>query len=295
MHRSLILFLFLMLLPDIAHGLAWNREAKGYYLLSQTLLPSSYTSEAGVASIKSVQEAYKIYLEYGITPRWMLIAEVASTNLHDRITVNATQPYRWKTANSLPYQQYNGRIGLSYQIAKESNRALSMQIFYKPGDFLYRKGNQDYQKSSEEISLGITKGMSANLGKMTDMYLEMGYMPSLYYRERVYSPESRLNLGLNFQRFTFEVGMWNKINASNIKIAPYNITPEDMPHHFGYVATDINSLIKIKNHHDLTTFHFKFGYQISKTKGVELGVYKHSKGEGDIARMVYSVGYVIKG
>lgn len=294
MRYSLVAIIYIILLSDLAYGLAWNREHKGYYLLSQILLPSSYQSSSGTARLASTQSSYKVYLEYGLSSKWTLITDLTQAVHYGNITINAELPYRFQGGMPLSYQQYSGKIGLSYQIAKDNKNALSAQLFYKPRPFIHRPGEGRYIKNLEEVSLGLAQGMSAKLSDYANLYMEVGYAPSFYYNTNKYSPESTLTLGLNLNNgWNVEVGLCHKMGAHDIKQVPYSITPDNMPYRFGYVAHDVNDLIKVASYHHTTLAQLAVGFQLNSTHRIVAGVHRHITSAHVPSKTLYSLGYVI--
>lgn len=294
MLRALIISLSLALYSNNAFALAWNREAKKYYIMTQYIMPSKYFSHSGSVSIDSLRTFYKTYIEYGINKNWMIILDLHKADFHDVINVNAIYPYNLISRAYLPYSKYSGNLGVSYQIARDDSMALSAQLGYKSGDYIGGNKSQHFNKY-EEIYCGVTKGISRSISKSIGSYLEFRYTPSLYYRAKVYSPETAISLGVNLnKKVNLEIGVMNKMNNINIKNSPYVINRADMPNNFGYLAEDINSLLRSSHHNNIITMHCKLGYQFNIKHGLEVAVYKNSTSNGE-RNTTYSIGYVLTG
>lgn len=293
MVRSLVIALFIIHIANHSYGLAWNKKHKEGYSLTQHLSPSKYTSKSSYSSISSMSSSYKTYIEYGITSNWMIVLELEKTDIHDMMNIDTMDPYKVSYTHYGPYYKHNGALMLSYQIAREDLKALSAQIGYRSGDYIY-SGKGKYNPKYEEILFGISQGISAPISRKINSYIEFRHSPSFYHKIKVYSPETGLNLGLNLNnKINVEIGLLHKMNKAYIKDSPHKVSESDFPHHFEYLAKDVNSLLSFKSHKDIITTHFKLSYQLNKKHGIELGVFKSSNSSNE-NNLIYSIGYILK-
>jgi hypothetical protein len=293
MVRSLIIALVVLPIASPSYSLAWNKKHKEGYSLTQYISPSKYTSKSSYSSISSINRSYKSYIEYGIASSWMIVLDFEKTDIHDMIAVDTIYPNKVSYRFGAPYYKYSGGLMLSYQIARDDFRALSAQVGYKSGEYTHANKGK-YNSKYEEVSLGISQGISRAISNASHSYIEFRYAPSFYHKVKVYCPETSLNLGLNLNdKVNIEIGLLHKMNKVYIKDSPYKTSPEDFPHHFKYLESDVNSLLRFKSYKDIITTHCKLSYQLSKKHGIELGIFNSSNSASENS-MTYSIGYIMK-
>lgn len=285
-----------MLTAQPAWGLAWNQKKGKYYLASQHLKTPAYSSqvEREFFSIKSkgASNIYKTYLEYGLNDKWTLITDISGATVSDVITLESSDG---KSEFTHKYQQYEGRVGLSYQLLASDYKVLSAQLYYSPGRWLIGSKRSNYIESLESIALGAAAGISKPINDKTNLYTEVSYVNGLYYKRGRHSNEILMKLGLSFdQKTSLELGVSHKTSIANVKLSPYlNDYYEANAQNRTFRQNNLDLLFNVDNYQDANVLHFKLEYKLYKQHAIEFAAY-HYLDSASGRSYFYGISYVLR-
>ncbi len=295
-HYNIVLSILFSIYAIRVCASAMGKQPKEFYLMSETLIPSTFQSSTESVSLQNHSQINKLYLEYGLVKNFTLITEILDIKDLNLIALNASRPYPFKKNIYLGYDHFFGKIGLNYLLIINQIYSTSTQIFYQSGNIYQQPKNKDYIKGSQEISVGLVHSINyyPKVGLPKKIYLTAKGFIGSYYTLGKFSNEGHLIWGMEIKQISFEVGLRHKANTLNIKHAPYKSKELNLPSQFNYLTSEINSLIKIRNFENQTDLSFKIGCNLTQQQGMEFGIYRHFNGYGKPST-AYGIGYRIQG